>query len=1356
MQRALGPSEARGSSNPPEEGPGPPPAVRRNAVKSRWALRFLLLVGAAMAAVALVLRTGWAGGQLCHTASDVLARVLGERVELDRCEIDPIASAITIEGIRVGGSDDARPVFTARRLLVDLAPLAFGRAISVERIEVEEPMVDLVVPPPKDKKKKDDDDDAASERCLDILHAVRVDDLRIRDARAHVVLPDGAAVSVESLGLRVARTRHAYGADLHVAGAAFTSGATRVPLDELRANVVLDPVADRLGVRELTALAPGVKIDLRGGLSRICKPELALDATVEADLPAIAQSLAPQMENVAGRLALDLRVRGSAKAPRLETSAKLADVAFGEFDLGAVELAASLDGDQVTLDQLVWPVGGGRAIVRGELRLNGDLPARVDVWTESLRFEELLAKLPIKNTPVMMAIDSEHHLTGHLAGGLVLEGDSNLVLHDFRVRNEPWHSEKGRVIVEVPGTSTLDAKVRLTPEGITLDSGRAAFGPGTTLQLVSRLAFDEQEGMYIRVRSPRFDLGHLRGHVAGVPLAGVGEIQAVVDGPYSNPLIEGDLDIEGGRLFSAQLGHVRSHAVSVPADGVLEFQGLVGQHGATTYDANARLVLGGDPTIDGEIAMREGGRLGDVFGATSELVAPLAWLRDHLDGTIVAARATVKGPLPDIAAEGEVRARDVRFMDRPFDTLVAKLHVPDISQLRLDELQVTRGKGTADASGVIRFPRAGEPSVDATVVGRDLPLRDLVGSFGEWADLQGSVGARGSIRGPMSELDIGGELFATKVRAAGVKLPQTRLSLETQGDQVIVRGPVAGAGSLSGAVRLAENLPFDASLTLDVPQIGKYLPGDVAVRGEVRGVADVTGTLADITDASGTIDLQKLSLLLADYRLESDGAAQLRFDGASFALPALRLRGENTELELGGTRAASGALDLQAQGTFDARILDSLVPQIEHTTGLVEIKAAVTGTAEKPILVGSADVSRGSFRVKALPVQVQRLHGRLAFSQNQVVVEDAGLVLNQGRAKLRGTVSLQKWTPDRFDLTLQGDRISWRKPADWPAVVSGRLHLGGAWPSQLRLSGELDVDRLRYARDLDLERAILDFRQRVRQPPGPDDVEWLRLDIDLVGGQDMRVDNNLVRARLQFVAPAAGGKPRLRLVGSNVRLGLLGSVEVLDGIGFFRGNEYRLTHGVVEFDKRTEIDPEFDLTAETEIREYKVAVHAFGRLADEGSGGYQLELGSEPTLAQADILTLLTFGITSKDLDRGNAFAGAGFAAEALLTVSGLDEHVKRWLPNSQLLMDPEFSVTSQYSEVTGQVEPMATFEAKLVSDSLRLKAAAPFSSAKGRRASAEYRFNQRLSTQVIWENEETGYSAGDLGVDVKLRWEWE
>jgi translocation and assembly module TamB len=389
---------------------------------------------------------------------------------------------------------------------------------------------------------------------------------------------------------------------------------------------------------------------------------------------------------------------------------------------------------------------------------------------------------------------------------------------------------------------------------------------------------------------------------------------------------------------------------------------------------------------------------------------------------------------------------------------------------------------------------------------------------------------------------------------------------------------------------------------------------------------------------------------------------------------------------------------------------------------------------------------------------VRGLTGKLTFSQNQVIVEDARMVTNGGQMHVHGTVALRDWAPTTMDLLAEGERVSWSKPEEWPAIVSGRLQLDGTWPRELRLTGSLRVDRLRYTKDLDLERAAFDFGKRAALLTANADPEWIRLDIDLLTGPDMRVDNNLVKARLVFAAPTGNGEGKLKLVGSNARLGLLGSVEILDALAFFRGNEYRVTHGTLDFDDREKIDPQFDTVADTTVRDYRVTVHAFGRLGDgNGPAPYVLQLSADPSLPQSDIVTLLTFGITSGDVDRStNAAAGAGVAAEALLAVSGLEQHLRRFFPKGKLLQDPDFSLTSQYSDITGQLEPMASFEARLLTERLRLKAATPISALRGRRASAEYRVNDNLSTRLIWQDDETVTSAGDLGLDLKLRWEWE
>ena len=98
-----------------------------------------------MAAVALVLRTSWAGEQICGVGAQVLGRLIEQEVELAACEIEPLASRLTIGGVRIGPV--SRPLFASDRLLVELSPLAFGKRLGIERFEIDSPRLYLVLPP---------------------------------------------------------------------------------------------------------------------------------------------------------------------------------------------------------------------------------------------------------------------------------------------------------------------------------------------------------------------------------------------------------------------------------------------------------------------------------------------------------------------------------------------------------------------------------------------------------------------------------------------------------------------------------------------------------------------------------------------------------------------------------------------------------------------------------------------------------------------------------------------------------------------------------------------------------------------------------------------------------------------------------------------------------------------------------------------------------------------------------------------------------------------------------------------------------------------------------------------------------
>src|SRR5690606_21603958 len=118
--------------------------------------------------------------------------------------------------------------------------------------------------------------------CLGVLRTLRVDALRIRDARATVELPDGARAEVGTLAVEMERIRRAYDARISIASASFASGELELPIDAVDAAVRLETAGERLDVDRLRVRGIGIDANVHGSLERLCAPRLLLQATVDA------------------------------------------------------------------------------------------------------------------------------------------------------------------------------------------------------------------------------------------------------------------------------------------------------------------------------------------------------------------------------------------------------------------------------------------------------------------------------------------------------------------------------------------------------------------------------------------------------------------------------------------------------------------------------------------------------------------------------------------------------------------------------------------------------------------------------------------------------------------------------------------------------------------------------------------------------------------------------------------------------------------------------------------------------------------------------------------------------------------
>src|SRR5205085_1720978 len=214
-------------------------------------------------------------------------------------------------------------------------------------------------------------------------------------------------------------------------------------------------------------------------------------------------------------------------------------------------------------------------------------------------------------------------------------------------------------------------------------------------------------------------------------------------------------------------------------------------------------------------------------------------------------------------------------------------------------------------------------------------------------------------------------------------------------------------------------------------------------------------------------------------------------------------------------------------------------------------------------------------------------------------------------------------------------------------------------------------------------------------------------------------------------------------------------VNTVHGTALFRGNEFQIEQGVLTFTDRTRIRPSFDFQANSQVKEYKVHLHAFGTPSEP-----HVTLTSEPALTEADLGFLLTFGFVSQNLQQATFNAtdsGLAIGVEALNKVTGFSEEVRRFIPKNSILRDPSIDFASDFSVATNRLEPMARFRSRLLTDKLDLRVLEGLSTRRYR-GLVSYQLSDALSSRFQVDNEHIGSTPNgtDFGIDLHFKWEGE
>lgn len=1308
-------------------------------MKRKLAIAFLAFVVLVLGATVAVLRTDWAGQRICALAERRVAEATGLDITLGACRIDPLRLEVEVVDVRLG--PPSTPVFAADGVRVRLAPLqALGQRLHLEEVAAVRPRIALVVPPRPRGAPPGPCPPAA-------LSQFDVHQLQVEDGTLDLSLPGGVQVLVGRFDVRNT------GASGHEALRRLTARRSRVQLElgptlvetrgrqllvseaRVDADVALD--LSRLSVRAAGLEAEGMRLEARGEVANLCRPELGLDLSGEAPLQALLALLSNRPPPAAGSVAARVRLHGSLQKPEASGEVRFQAARIAQYAPGDARVGFRFAGETVELGRIEVPFGAGGSITgTAALKLDRQASLAADLKVDGVEFADLVDRLGLKEAHVMMRLGARLKLAG-TAIPFKLAGEVGLDAREFRVLDHPWTGYRpGEETVLDLARARIDSPVEVDVDGVQLVGAQVRAG-AEAVQVSGRLSFRHTGGFDLAVQGTA-DLGELR-HLSSVPMAGRAAVSASVKAvPYGPPLIEGRVRASGFHFLQLDLGEMEA-AVRFDRRLVMQVREGVGSKGGTRYQAELDVDLGRHPVHLDFARLQARGRLRDLFDVVLPWLPGTQRLREAVD-----AQATVvgsaSGPVPRLDATFDARLGAGELWGRPFESGLAQGRVEDGERAVFERAEIRRGSGQAKASGWIGFEPPSPWEVDIAASGARLGEIDL--PPGGWA---GTASATLSVRGTMEEPLLRFAASGEGVAVHGVPVGSVQVGGSVEHGRLKMTGTTPGV-RFAGEARLRGDMPFQAQAQLDVEDVTRFIPGGppAGLRAQVKGEATARGVLADLARAQASVRLERFQGGYGDFKVDNREPIAVDVDRGSVRVESFTLQGANTEFALQGSRAADGALSFTTGGSLDLRLLGGLVPAVTRTRGQLTVDAQVGGTDREPLLVGSGRVREGGFKIGDLPIEFSEMSGDLSFSQNRVLFDGLAASINGARAALSGEMELTRFVPTRIQVEAEVENVPLRIPSYIESRVSGRLRAEGS-PDAMRLAGTLHVLRALYREPYELERRMLDIGRRRPEPrPYDKSLEWLGFDVRILVDGDARVDNDLVRGAV---------RGELTLTGSLAGYGLMGTLATVPGTrASFRGNEFNLSRGVLAFTERHRVSANLDVYGEASVRDYQVFMHLTGTLDDP-----RLALTSSPALSQQEIITLLALGYTTRDATVTPALGGAtAAAAQALFAVSGLEQQLRRFLPRSGVFRDFTVRVTSAYSAATLQVEPRLEFETKALDNRLRLRYLAPIGGGRGQKAQLEYRFGERASLQGQWDNDNPDVGTGsDLGLDLKLRWEW-
>lgn len=1295
-------------------------------------------------AILVLFQTIWVQDLIRRSVEKTAAVAWSAQIRYDRLNLGfkGFRPAVSLENLSIAFKQSPQNVAEVSKLEVVFSPMQsmFGK-IMIDRLSVSQGRVEI--------------------RDVEALRQV-IQSLRRPSRwvdRKRLLKAEIDEVEINDVALSLPDFRHVATKQSYIKRAVIRNSDGRVDISELEFTfdgVLLGKYEQKIEIYKLKSKIAFPAIDVRELRMRSGDGDMALSGKLNFKDPTnpngrlqlqaeVSESLLlrffhPQNFSVGnvGRVSVKAEVSGELRDPTVSAALNGENLSLNGLAVQRFKTNLTLQNKQVQIADTELESNFGSMTIAGGFNLDGKKGTIAAHLSDVMPFD------------VMRQFGIGTHLFGKVSGDVngsvslnspYFDGKSLLHISAFKIFSKR-NLEIGTV--EQVDVDT-DVKVEKAAIGV---KGSVAV-PGIDFDVDASFGFGDS--MRITYQSVFKDMGKPLGNLFERPVRGAGKLRGSISGLYRNPTVENIFDFDHFAYGDLPLDRM---------SGVLLFRDdkLVGiDLGSNTPDYGVK-VNGG---ID--FSPLDHNDFHELKFAVRDY--DLAKIVRFIDGDLdleqqlnmkITAQGQLFGPIKKMSGLVIVESkRPLLFQKMPIDSCSANLRITngeiefkDFSIFFDDQkTEVFKIRGILNLSG----------KHGLTFYGDNLNIRRILPfPYFERLNLQSRISVKGGLKGTFSEPLLNMSLGAVDSSISYSPLGDSRVLLSLSRKRVRYKGRLFGERvKLDGSVDLIRSprgFPYMMRFQFADMDLYPWLP-PFAGGGPLLGVRDgrfmVRGRYGMRGhwggDGGGTVDFQRaeldrFELARGQYRLALVKPAMFQISQGVVELSPFVLREGDHTLEV---RQVEGVQNrLRISGNVSLVVLTLFVDEISRAEGVASLDVTVDGLARKPLLSGLLEISDSLFIFKTLKMSLARVSVRVDIIQNLWRIEGLKGEVSGGSFKGGGQLFFDGFKLINCEQRIDLDSVGLPKTMDASGALSGQLVLTRA-KEAFRLTGDLGLYRGRYTKTFNFSDLLLKEHRKNFNVTSGGGQALLLFNVRLRTKEPFKLNNNVVAADITA---------NLELTGTEKSLGALGEITIEDGRFFYYGNTFTISSGHIALTSKTGFAPQYDIIGETEIRAYKVTLHAVGDPENQ-----RLLVSSTPVLSQKDVLSLVQFGVVASEskeltIDRTSTFEGMALGFGLLKERLGAEEFLKR-----RFHIIDKLQLFPVYSETTKQTELMLTVGMGVVPNLLELNYSRFVSAVQTEdQVGFDLMLHRNISFLGSWKNEPEGGNYGDFGADVRFRFEFE